>query len=85
MRFPLASRPEATGGIDRDALREAAATVAPDADDLDNYAEEMLKKPEQADQFVSQAADRKLMTALKDVVTLDNKEISFEEFSKLEA
>ena len=52
---------------------------------LDNYAEEMLKKPEQADQFVSQAADRKLMTALKDVVTLDNKEISFEEFSKLEA
>ena len=28
---------------------------------LDNYAEEMLKKPEQADQFVSQAADRKLM------------------------
>ncbi len=52
---------------------------------LDNYAEEMLKKPEQADQFVSQAADRKLMAALKDVVTLDNKEISFEEFSKLEA
>ena len=52
---------------------------------LDNYAEEMLKKPEQADQFVSQAADRKLMVALKDVVTLDNKEISFEEFSKLEA
>lgn len=52
---------------------------------LDNYAEEMLKKPEQADQFVSQAADRKLMTALKEVVTLDRKEISFEEFSKLEA
>lgn len=52
---------------------------------LDNYAEEMLKKPEQADQFVSQAADRKLMVALKDVVTLDTKEISFDEFSKLEA
>lgn len=52
---------------------------------LDNYAEEMLKKPEQADQFVNQAADRKLMIALKDVVTLDTKEISFEEFSKLEA
>jgi len=52
---------------------------------LDNYAEEMLKKPEQADQFVNQAADRKLMTALKDVVTLDTKEVSFEEFSKLEA
>ena len=52
---------------------------------LDNYAEEMLKKPDQADQFVNQAADRKLMIALKDVVTLDTKEISFEEFSRLEA
>jgi trigger factor len=50
---------------------------------LDQYAEEMLKKPEQVDQFINQAADRKLMTALKDVVTLDEKEISFEEFSKL--
>ncbi|MBQ0072670.1 MAG: trigger factor [Prevotella sp.] len=52
---------------------------------LDNYAEEMLKKPEQVDQLISQAADRKLMVALKDVVTLDKKSISFEEFSKLEA
>ncbi|MBO5586746.1 MAG: trigger factor, partial [Prevotella sp.] len=50
---------------------------------LDQYAEEMLKKPEQVDQFINQAADRKLMTALKDVVSLDEKEISFEEFSKL--
>lgn len=52
---------------------------------IENYAEEMLKKPEQVDQLVSQAADRKLMKALKDVVTLDTKEISFEDFSKLEA
>lgn len=52
---------------------------------LDNYVEEMLKKPEQVDQLVNQAADRKLMKALKDVVTLDTKEISFEEFSKLQA
>lgn len=52
---------------------------------LEQYAEEMLKKPEQVDQFISQAADRKLMTALKEVVTLDKKSISFEEFSKLEA
>lgn len=52
---------------------------------IDNYAEEMLKKPEQVDQLVSQAADRKLMVALKEVVTLDTKSISFEEFSKLEA
>ena len=50
---------------------------------LDNYAEEMLKKPEQVDQFVNQAADRKLMTALKDVVTLDTKTITFGELQKL--
>ena len=50
---------------------------------LDNYAEEMLKKPEQVDQFVNQAADIKLMKALKDVVTLDTKEITFDELQKL--
>jgi len=50
---------------------------------IEQYAEEMLKKPEQVDQLVNQAADRKLMTALKSVVTLNEKEISFEEFSKL--
>ena len=50
---------------------------------IDNYAEEMLKKPEQVDQLVNQAADRKLMKALKDVVTLDVKQISFEDFQKL--
>ena len=52
---------------------------------IEQYAEEMLKKPEQVDQFVNQAADRKLMKALKEVVALDVKEISFEDFSKLEA
>ena len=50
---------------------------------IDQYAEEMLKKPEQVDQLVNQAADRKLMKALKDVVALSEKEISFEDFSKL--
>ena len=51
---------------------------------IDNYAEEMLKKPEQVEQFVNQAADRKLMKALKDVVTITEKKISFEDFNKLE-
>ncbi len=50
---------------------------------LNQYAEEMLKKPEQVDTFVNVAVDRKLMVALKDVVTLDKKAISFEEFQKL--
>lgn len=52
---------------------------------IEQYAEEMLKKPEQVDQLVSQAADKKLMKALKTVVALDEKDITFEEFQKLDA
>ena len=52
---------------------------------IKQYAEEMLKKPEQVDQLVSQAADKKLMKALKTVVALDEKDITFEEFQKLGA
>lgn len=51
---------------------------------LENYAEEMLKKPEQVDGLINAAVDRKLMVALKDVVTLEKKAISFEEFSKMD-
>ncbi len=50
---------------------------------INNYVEQMLNEPKQVDQFVNQAADRKLMQVLKDVVTLDRKKISFEDFSKL--
>ncbi len=50
---------------------------------LEQYAEEMLKKPEQVDGLVNAAADRKLMQALKEVVTLEKKAISFDEFVKL--
>ena len=50
---------------------------------LTQYAEEMLKKPEQVDTFINIAVDRKLMVAIKDVVTLETKEISFEDFQKL--
>lgn len=50
---------------------------------LEQYAEEMLKKPEQVDGLVNAAVDKKLMVALKDVVTLDKKAISFDEFTKL--
>ena len=51
---------------------------------LTQYAEEMLKKPKQVDTFINIAVDRKLMVALKDVVTLETKEISFEDFQKLD-
>ena len=44
----------------------------------------MLKNREQVDNLVNAAVDRKLMAALKDVVKLDKKTISFEEFGKLD-
>ena len=52
---------------------------------IEQYAEEMLKKPEQVDQLVNQAADKKLMKALKNVVALDEKYVTFDEFQKLDA
>lgn len=51
---------------------------------LEQYAEGMLKNRDQVDNLVNAAVDRKLMTALKDVVKLDKKTISFEEFGKLD-
>lgn len=57
-------------------------TNVPD-DYLVNYAEEMLKNREAAQGFVERAIDRKLTVALKDVVKLNNKEVSLDEFNKL--
>ena len=51
---------------------------------LEQYAEGMLKNREQVDNLVNAAVDRKLMAALKDVVKLDKKTISFDEFGKLD-
>ena len=50
---------------------------------LENYATEMLKKKENMDGLVDRAVDVKLTAALKDVVKLDVKEISLEDFQKL--
>ena len=50
---------------------------------LDNYAEEQLKKREELDQYVDRAVDVKLSQALKQVVKLDKKTVSLEEFNKL--
>lgn len=51
---------------------------------LEQYAEGMLKNRDQVDNLVNAAVDRKLMTALKDVVKLNKKTISFDEFRKLD-
>ena len=51
---------------------------------LEQYAEGMLKNRDQVDNLVNAAVDRKLMAALMDVVKLDKKTISFDEFRKLD-
>ena len=50
---------------------------------LDNYAQEMLKKRENVDGLVDRAVDVKLTAALKQVVKLNEKAISLEDFQKL--
>ena len=50
---------------------------------LENYAQEMLKKRENVDGLVDRAVDVKLTAALKNVVKLDEKEISLEDFQNM--
>jgi trigger factor len=50
---------------------------------LNGYADEMLKKRENVDSFVEAALDRKLAEAIKEVVKLNVKTVSLEEFNKL--
>jgi trigger factor len=50
---------------------------------LDNYAEDMLKKQEYSEGLVERAIDLKLTAALKQVVKLDKKDITLEDFQKL--
>jgi len=50
---------------------------------LENYAQEMLKKRENVDGIVDRAVDVKLIAALKNVVKLDEKSITMEDFQKL--
>ena len=50
---------------------------------LEQYANEMLKKKEQAQALVERCIDTKLTVALKNVVTLEHKSISAEDFGKL--
>ena len=50
---------------------------------LENYAREMLKKRENVDGLVDRAVDVKLTAALKNVVKLNEKDITLEDFQKL--
>ena len=50
---------------------------------IDNYAGEMLKKKEYVDSLVDRSIDRKLTAALKNVVKLNQKEASLDEFDEM--
>ncbi len=50
---------------------------------IENYADELLKKEDDAERFVDQAIDVKLMQSLKNVVKLNKKAISIDDFNKL--
>jgi trigger factor len=52
-------------------------------DVLDNYAAEQLKKRENIDNFVDRAVDLKLTETLKNVVKLNEKSVSLDDFNKL--
>lgn len=52
---------------------------------LENYAQEMMKKRESVDGLVDRAIDVKLTQVLKNVVKLNEKDITLDEFNKLMA
>ncbi|MCR5131896.1 MAG: trigger factor [Prevotella sp.] len=52
---------------------------------LDNYAQDMLKKEENVQGFVDRAIDQKLIAVMKNVVKLNEKKVSLDEFNKLMA
>ena len=50
---------------------------------LENYAKEMMSKPEESRKFYEQKGEEKLISYIKSVVKLDEKEVSSEKFRKL--
>lgn len=50
---------------------------------VENYANELLKKREAVDNFVERAIDVKLAATLKNTVTLNNKEVTLDEFNEM--
>ena len=50
---------------------------------VENYANELIKKDDSTDALVDRSIDRKLAATLKNVVKLNEKEISVEDFNKM--
>ncbi len=52
-------------------------------DIVENYSQEMLKSKESRSQLIDQTTEAKIQNAIKQAVTLEEKEVSTEEFGKL--
>jgi len=73
---------EAAKGMALNQYMQYGITNVPD-DYLENYAREMMSKPEEARKFYEQKAEEKLIEYIKSTVKLDEKEVSSEKFRKL--
>jgi trigger factor len=73
---------EAAKGMALNQYMQYGISNVPD-DYLENYAREMMSKPEEARKFYEQKAEEKLISYIKSTVKLDEKEVSSEKFRKL--
>ena len=73
---------EAAKGMALNQYMQYGISNVPD-DYLENYAREMMSKPEEARKFYEQKGEEKLIEFIKSVVKLDEKEVSSEKFRKL--
>ncbi|MGW8315839.1 MAG: trigger factor, partial [Bacteroidales bacterium] len=69
-------------GIALNQYMQYGITNVPD-DYLENYAREMLSKPEESRRIYDQKAEEKLMGIIKSTAKVEDKEISSEKFRKL--
>ena len=73
---------EMAKGIALNQYMQYGISNVPD-DYLENYAREMLSKPEESRRIYDQKAEGKLMAYIKSTAKLDDKEVSSEKFRKL--
>ena len=73
---------EVAKGMALNQYMQYGITNVPD-DYLENYAKEMMSKPEESRKFYEQKAEEKLIAYVKSVVKVDEKEVSSEKFRKL--
>ncbi len=68
--------------VTRQQFAQYGMTNVPD-ELLENYSQEMMKSKESRAQLIDRATEAKIQNAIKNAVTLEEKEVSTEEFGKL--